>query len=164
MSDIQSQNESPEEIAKRIEREINQPLPKMPDVQLPNVDLPKVELPKLDPEIKLPSLGQSPVQPGGYQGGIGYPPIMPPQTNSLAIISLISSILSWVFVPVIGGIVGVVLGIKARNDIKASNGTQTGDGLALAGIIVGGANIAIACIGILCFVGFAVLAAASGSN
>jgi Domain of unknown function (DUF4190) len=74
-----------------------------------------------------------------------------PETNTLAIISLVASILSWVLVPIVGGIVGVVTGFMARNQIRESNGQQTGDGLALTGIIVGAINLVVGCIGVLCF-------------
>ncbi|MGQ9814925.1 MAG: DUF4190 domain-containing protein [Candidatus Roseilinea sp.] len=76
---------------------------------------------------------------------------LPPQTNAWAIVSLISSILSWIGLFGLGGIVAVITGIVARNQIKENPATQTGDGLALAGIILGGVNVVVTCIGILCF-------------
>lgn len=72
-------------------------------------------------------------------------------TNSLAVISLALSISSWVLLFGIGGVAGIILGILARNKIKNSHGTQGGDGMALAGIILGVANVALVCFGILCF-------------
>jgi hypothetical protein len=44
------------------------------------------------------------------------------------------------FVP---GLLGVIFGLIARSQIRQSGGTQGGDGLALAGIIVGFAWIAL---------------------
>lgn len=79
------------------------------------------------------------------------PPPPPPQTNTWAIVSLISSILSWIGLFGLGGIVAVITGIVARNQIRENPATQTGDGLALAGIILGGVNVLVTCIGILCF-------------
>ena len=35
-------------------------------------------------------------------------------------------------------ILGLVLGVVAKRQIRDSNGTQTGDGMATAGIIIGG--------------------------
>ena len=64
------------------------------------------------------------------QGGPGGPPA---GTNVLAIISLVVSIIG--FCCLIGGIVGVVLGYLATNQIKQTG--QQGAGLAKAGIIVG---------------------------
>lgn len=79
------------------------------------------------------------------------PPPPPPQTNPWAIVSLIFSILSWIGLFGLGGIVAVITGIVARNQIRENPATQTGDGLALAGIILGGVNVLVTCIGILCF-------------
>jgi hypothetical protein len=72
------------------------------------------------------------------------------ETNAWAIVSLVASILSWVGLFGIGGIVGLVCGIIARNQIRDSAGRQTGDGLAIAGIVLGGINVVISCIGLLC--------------
>ncbi len=55
-------------------------------------------------------------------------------TNGLAIASLVVSIVG-LFMGI--GIVGLILGIIANNQIKASNGRQKGSGLAIAGIAVG---------------------------
>jgi hypothetical protein len=73
------------------------------------------------------------------------------QTNVWAIISLVSSILAWCGFFGIGGIVGMIAGIVARNQISASRGTQTGDGLALVGIILGAINVFGTCLALLCF-------------
>lgn len=70
--------------------------------------------------------GQGPyAQPYG-QPGYGYPYSRP--TNSLAIVSLV---LAFVFAPA-----ALVTGIIARRQIRRTH--EDGDGLALAGIIVGG--------------------------
>ena len=79
----------------------------------------------------------------------------------MAIVSLIASIASWVIIPGLGGIIGVICGIMARNQIKASMGRQTGNGLALGGIIVGGVNIGLICIVALCFAVVTILSVAS---
>ena len=113
---------------------------------------------------KLPDEGAvTPAQPtpaSAPQPAYVPPPPMPgyaamaPQTNAWAIVSLVSSILSWVGLFGLGGIVGVIAGVVARNQIRENPATQTGDGLALAGIILGAANIVLTCIGVLCFVAF----------
>lgn len=69
--------------------------------------------------------GQAPYGPGPY-GQPGYPYGRP--TNSLAILSLV---LAFVFAPA-----GLITGIIARRQIRQTH--EDGDGLALAGIIVGG--------------------------
>jgi uncharacterized membrane protein len=70
---------------------------------------------------------------GGGGGGGG--------TNPLAIASLVASIIG--ICCGIGSIVGIVLGFVAKKQIADSGGTQGGDGLALAGIIVGFATLAL---------------------
>lgn len=99
-----------------------------------------------------PSYGPPP-QPGYGQPGYGQPPYspqygygQPPTTNGKATIALIvgitSLVLSFCCVGIIG-IVAVVLGAKARNEISSSGGRQTGDGMALAGIITGAVAVLI---------------------
>jgi hypothetical protein len=65
-----------------------------------------------------------------YGPPAGYPPYPPaaPPTNTMAILALV---LAFVFAPL-----GIVFGIIARNQIARTG--EGGDGLALAGIIVGG--------------------------
>lgn len=70
-------------------------------------------------------------------------------TNTMAIVSLVAGILSWVFFPVIAAIVGVVTGHMARSEIKASMGAQSGDGLAIAGLILSYINLATSCLSLL---------------
>ncbi|MDX6300701.1 MAG: hypothetical protein QOF53_1915, partial [Nocardioidaceae bacterium] len=57
------------------------------------------------------------------------------------------------------GIVPIVLGVKARREIRASSGQQTGDGMALAGVITG----ALAFVVSLALIVGVVLLLASGS-
>jgi hypothetical protein len=65
--------------------------------------------------------------PQGY-GPPGYPPaFFRPPTNTMAILALV---FAFVFAPV-----GIVLGVMARKQISQTH--EEGDGLALAGIIVG---------------------------
>jgi hypothetical protein len=61
-------------------------------------------------------------------------------TNGLAVASLILSIVQ----PGIGSVLAIIFGHIARRQIRQSNGTQKGNGLALAGLIIGyGLGIAI---------------------
>jgi uncharacterized RDD family membrane protein YckC len=59
-----------------------------------------------------------------------------PRNNGLAIASLVCSIGGFFFLAV-PAVLGLILGLVARSQIRQSNGTQTGGGLATAGIIVG---------------------------
>src|SRR3954468_10387994 len=73
-----------------------------------------------------PGYGPPGYPPPGY-GAPGYPPQWRRPTNTLAILALV---LSFVFAPA-----GLVLGLMARKQIRRTG--EEGEGLALAGIIVG---------------------------
>ena len=77
-----------------------------------------------------------------------------PRTSSLAVVSLIFGILAYVFLPGIGALVAVICGHSARSEIRrAPPGTIEGDGMALAGLILGW--IQLACVVIA--IGFGIL-------
>ena len=75
----------------------------------------------------------------GYPQHPGYAPVLP--TNSKATAALITGVttlvLSWCCGLGVLGVVAVFLGLRGRTEIRLSQGTQTGEGLALAGIITG---------------------------
>jgi hypothetical protein len=75
----------------------------------------------------------------GYPQHPGYAPVLP--TNSKATAALITGVstlvLSWCCGLGVLGVVAVFLGMRGRTEIRLSQGTQTGEGLALAGIITG---------------------------
>lgn len=85
------------------------------------------------PEHSAYGTGSGPVPPPGFA------PVLP--TNNKATAALITGIttlvLSWCCGLGVLGVVAVVLGVRARAEVRGSQGTQTGDGLALAGIITG---------------------------
>jgi hypothetical protein len=67
-----------------------------------------------------------------------------PRTSGTAIASLVFGVLSWVTLPVIGAILAVILGANARSEIRrAPPGSIEGDGLALAGLILGWVQLAL---------------------
>ena len=74
-----------------------------------------------------------------YQGG-AYPP---PQTSTMAVASLISSVLGFTLVPTVGSVIGIILGYIARNQIRDSGGMMGGEGLARWGIILGWVGVAM---------------------
>ena len=119
--------------------------------------------PAPEPPGSAPPNPFAPPAPYGYPGGYPppypspYPPAGPSRpTNGLAVASLILGIVGWVPCG-IGSVVGVVLGFVARGQIRAAQGRQGGDGLALAGIILG-------FVGIGFIVLLLVLGALSGSS
>jgi hypothetical protein len=68
------------------------------------------------------------------------------QDNQLALFSLIAGICSWVFLPFIAAVAAVVMGHMARKQIAESNGTQGGDGMAVAGLILGYSHLVLSCL------------------
>lgn len=73
-----------------------------------------------------------------------HPMDTPIRTSGTAIASLIFGVLSWVVLPFIGAILAVVLGHGARKEISRSPpGTIEGDGMAIAGLILGWAHLAL---------------------
>ena len=67
----------------------------------------------------------------------------PAQTSGTAIASLVFGIVSWVALPVIGALVAIICGHVARSEIRrVPVGTIDGDGMALAGLILGYVQLA----------------------
>ena len=91
--------------------------------------------------------------------GYGYPPVGPlygyvpvQKTNGLAIASLVCSL---VWLGGVGSILAIIFGFIARSQIKKSEGAVQGNGLALAGIIIG-------FVGLVAVVGFVIVVVAAG--
>ncbi|MDG2526684.1 DUF4190 domain-containing protein [Stenotrophomonas sp. HITSZ_GD] len=76
------------------------------------------------------------------------------QTSTLAIISLIAGILGWTVLPFLGSLTAIITGHMARGEIRREPARYEGDGLALAGLILGWVNVAIWILGVLAFVLF----------
>jgi hypothetical protein len=75
-----------------------------------------------------------PVQPAAF-------PAFAPQTNTLAIVSLVSGIISWFAVPIVGGIVAVVTGHMAKGQIRRTG--EQGDTFATVGLVLGYIHLAV---------------------
>jgi hypothetical protein len=83
------------------------------------------------------------------------------KTNTLAIISMIASIVGFLWIlPFIGSLAGVIMGHISLRQI-ATNG-EKGRGMALAGVIVGYVGLALFVIGIIAFIAFFAFAASQG--
>lgn len=78
-----------------------------------------------------------------WQPGYGYP--QQPKNNTLAVISMVIGIVSIVFcyLGLVIGPVAVALGVMAKKDIASHPGTQTGGGMATAGIVTGAVGFVI---------------------
>ena len=101
----------------------------------------------------------SPTSPYGYGPTVPYGAPATRTTNGFAIASLVCSCAGLFFFGV-PSILGIIFGFVARSQIRRSNGTQKGNGLALAGIIVGFAFVALA----LVVIGLAASNSSSGSG
>jgi len=78
----------------------------------------------------------------------------PKQTNVLAIISLVGGLLGWTLLPWLGSLAAVITGHMARAEIRRNPDTMEGDGLAVAGLVLGWAMIIISVLAILAVVLF----------
>jgi len=85
------------------------------------------------------------------------PPYYPQQSSSLAVVSLVAGITSFVFLPLLGAITAIITGQMAKNEIRQSRGRLGGEGMATAGVILGWINLALVVIPLCCFVLFFLL-------
>ena len=76
------------------------------------------------------------------------------QTSSFAIVSLVSGILGWTLIPLLGCIVAIITGHMARAEIRRQPDIYQGDGLAVIGLVLGYVGIAMAVIAVAVFVLF----------
>jgi hypothetical protein len=76
--------------------------------------------------------------------------------SQLAIASLITGILGWTILPVLGSVAAIITGHLANKEIKESNGALSGKGMATAGLILGYIQLAfVVLIMIIAILGFA---------
>lgn len=96
-----------------------------------------------------PQPDQASQRPTGYAPQPPVAPLAPPyaqapqaqSTNSLAVAALILGILGFFMLPIIGSLLGIVLGVLALGQIKQGKGT--GRGMALTGLWLGVASLVI---------------------
>jgi hypothetical protein len=85
-----------------------------------------------------------------YDYRSGLAPQLAPRTNGYAIASLVLGIVGPL---IVGHILAIVFGNRAKQEIEASNGQQTGTGFATAGIILGWVGIGLGVLFLLVFLG-----------
>jgi uncharacterized membrane protein YqjE len=68
------------------------------------------------------------------------PATLPARRNTLAVVSLVSGIVSWLLVPLVGGIVAVVTGHIAKAQIRHTG--EEGNTLATVGLVLGYLHLA----------------------
>jgi hypothetical protein len=78
-----------------------------------------------------------------------YVPLPVKPTSNTAIVSLVAGLLSWILLPVIASVIAIIAGHMARSEIRRSNGALDGDGLALAGMVLGYVQIGLALLAII---------------
>jgi Domain of unknown function (DUF4190) len=71
----------------------------------------------------------------------GAPLAFSAQTNTLALVSLIGGIASWVIVPIIGAIVAVITGHMAKREIRRTG--EPGETFATVGLVLGYLHLAV---------------------
>ncbi|GAA3902018.1 DUF4190 domain-containing protein [Microbacterium invictum] len=127
--------------------------------------------PPQTPPYAAPGAYQPPAYPGAapqYPGAPQYPAYgyggYPVQKNNvLAIVSMIASILGFIWVlPFIGSLAGAIMGHISLNQLKTSG--EKGRGMALAGVIVGWIGVAFAILGVLAFFAFVVATSTTRVN
>ncbi|GAA4799787.1 DUF4190 domain-containing protein [Lysobacter hankyongensis] len=71
------------------------------------------------------------------------------RTSTLAVISLVAGILGWTLLPFLGSLGAIITGHMARSEIRRAAGTVDGNGLAIAGLVLGWGSVVVTVIGIL---------------
>lgn len=84
-----------------------------------------------------------------------------PPNNDWAVASLVLGIANFIAIPLVGAILALVFGYKAKGEIDRSEGRQGGRGLAVAGIVLGWIGVAVA---ILAIIGIVLLIGAFSSG
>ena len=95
-----------------------------------------------------PVTAPAPTQPA-YPPAYQYP-YATQRTNSMSIASLVSGILAWLLCPFLGGVLAVIFGHVARGQIKQSG--EAGGGMAIAGLILGYANVGVSVLGFIAWI------------
>ncbi len=68
----------------------------------------------------------------------------PARTSPAAIVALVAGISGWTFLPVVGGLIAVITGHFAKDEIRKSQAKLEGDSLATAGLVLGYACLVVA--------------------
>ncbi len=90
-----------------------------------------------------------PPAPPAYPAPAAVAPAVP--SSGLAIASLVLGIAGLTFLPLLASIAAIILGYMARNDIRQRPGQVSGDGLAVAGIVMGWIAVGITVLAVLGF-------------
>jgi hypothetical protein len=94
---------------------------------------------------------------------VNIPPVIK-RDSSLAVASLVCGLLGWTFVPFFGALAAVITGHLAKKEIRESQGQLSGDGMALAGLILGYTQLGLVLLAIVCALAFAIALAAGATS
>lgn len=106
-----------------------------------------------------PGLVPAAAPPAGGGGvSLNYGGMYSMKRNSEAVGSLTAALVGLVMFclvipPIVGGIAAILLGLKAKRTIAASNGAESGDGMATAGLVIGIVDLAVVAIFVLTVLG-----------
>lgn len=75
------------------------------------------------------------------------------KTSTLAVMSLVMSLVSLLLLPILGAILSIVFGHMANSEIKKSRGRMTGSGFAMTGLIIGYFSVFVWIVILLFFTG-----------
>lgn len=75
------------------------------------------------------------------------------RNSTLAIVSLVSGILGFMLVPFVGSVVAIVTGHLARGEIRREPDRLDGDGLAVAGLVLGYAALLLGVVALVVMLG-----------
>lgn len=76
------------------------------------------------------------------------------RTSPLAIVSLVAGLLGWTLAPWLGSIIAIITGHMARAEIRRDPSGLEGDGLAIAGLVLGWSMILLSLLTVLAIVLF----------
>ncbi|HNR01616.1 MAG TPA: DUF4190 domain-containing protein [Anaerolineaceae bacterium] len=93
--------------------------------------------------MTLPPRLDLPVQPAAV------PPSLNPKDSSLALASLITGILGWTILPLLGSVAAIVTGHLGKKEVRESHGALAGEGMATAGLILGYIQIGFFVLGLI---------------
>ena len=71
------------------------------------------------------------------------------QTSGMAIASLVMGIVGWTLLPLVGSILAIVFGYAARRDIRRRPDELTGEGMAVAGLVLGWIMVGLSVVGLV---------------
>jgi Domain of unknown function (DUF4190)/zinc-ribbon domain len=87
-----------------------------------------------------------------------------PQTDDKALISLVLGVLSLISFSILAGIPAIILGKMSRENIRASSGRLTGEGMATAGRVMGWVSVGLAGVFLLIILLIVIFAIAAGTH